>query len=52
MSKALDTAVILIIIAAWILFVNSLNFVMASKMILYMFGLIFLGAWLIYIIKS
>jgi hypothetical protein len=50
--KELNTAVIFMLIAGWMLMVNSLNFPSSSKYILYMFTFVFLGAWLIYIIRS
>jgi hypothetical protein len=52
MSKELDTAVILIIIAGWLLLVNSLNFSQSYKILLYFFTFVFIGSWLIFIIKS
>jgi hypothetical protein len=52
MSKPLNTIIFFIIIAGWILLVNALNFTMSVKYILYLFVLIFLGAWFIYIVKS
>lgn len=48
----LDVIVILIITTAWILLVNSLNFLPIYKVMLYMMGFIFLGAWIIYIIRA
>jgi len=50
--KALDSAVFLALITGWLLFVNSLDFEVSTKYILYLLTFILLGAWVLRIITS
>jgi len=51
-SKTFNTAVLLIIMMEWMLVINLLHISPNGKIILYISSLVFLGSWLIYVIKN
>lgn len=50
--KWMDTTFALVIIVAFLLFVNALNILAVYKMVLYIVGVLFLGSWFLYILAS